>query len=206
MKPLIVFGCGGHGRVVVDAARAMGRLPFLVVDDNPASDSIEHVRVVRNASLDWSTLPDFDFVIAIGNNAIRAAKCCELEGRRGTPVTIRHPQTTIAESASIKAGSVVFAGVVVNPGARIGRNAILNTSCSIDHDCVLGEQVHVCPGVRLAGGVQVNEGVMIGTGAVVIPGVTIGAWSVVGAGSVVVRDVPERCVLFGNPARIIRRL
>ncbi len=66
----------------------MGCLPFLVVDNNPTSDCIERVRLVRNTSLDWATLPDFDFVIAIGNNAIRAAKWCEVEGRQSIAVTV----------------------------------------------------------------------------------------------------------------------
>jgi len=44
----------------------------------------------------------------------------------------------------------------------------------------------------------------IGCGATVL-GASIGAGAVVGAGSVVVSDVPERVVVAGNPARIIRK-
>lgn len=34
------------------------------------------------------------------------------------------------------------------------------------------------------------------------PGVTIGENSCIGAGSVVTRDIPPRCVAYGNPARV----
>ena len=44
----------------------------------------------------------------------------------------------------------------------------------------------------------------IGAGATIMPGVTIGAGAVVGAGSVVTKDVPDRMIVAGNPARIIR--
>lgn len=44
----------------------------------------------------------------------------------------------------------------------------------------------------------------IGCGATVI-GATIGAGAVVGAGSVVTRDVPDRVVVAGNPARVIKK-
>ncbi|MBQ2069960.1 MAG: sugar O-acetyltransferase, partial [Bacilli bacterium] len=40
----------------------------------------------------------------------------------------------------------------------------------------------------------------------ILPGVTIGNKAVIGAGSVVTKDVPESCVVAGNPARIIRYL
>lgn len=46
----------------------------------------------------------------------------------------------------------------------------------------------------------------LGGGVIVCPGVTIGADAVVGAGSVVVRDVPPRVLVAGNPARAIRTL
>ncbi|MBI9080378.1 MAG: N-acetyltransferase [Pseudodesulfovibrio sp.] len=46
----------------------------------------------------------------------------------------------------------------------------------------------------------------IGSGAVILPGVTIGAEAMVGAGAVVVHDVPEKAVVVGNPARIIKYL
>lgn len=44
----------------------------------------------------------------------------------------------------------------------------------------------------------------IGCGATVI-GASVGAGAVVGAGSVVTRDVPDRAVVAGNPARVIRK-
>lgn len=40
----------------------------------------------------------------------------------------------------------------------------------------------------------------------IIPGVKIGNNVVVGAGAVVTKDVPDNCVVVGNPARILKRL
>lgn len=54
--------------------------------------------------------------------------------------------------------------------------------------------------------VVIGKDCWIGGAAILLPGVTIGDGSTVGAGAVVTKDVPSRCVVAGNPARIIRYL
>ncbi|KAH7139639.1 galactoside O-acetyltransferase [Dactylonectria estremocensis] len=54
--------------------------------------------------------------------------------------------------------------------------------------------------------IVVGEDCWFGGNCIVLPGVTIGRGVTVGAGSVVTKDVPDRVVVAGNPARIIRRL
>src|SRR5437867_4240107 len=44
----------------------------------------------------------------------------------------------------------------------------------------------------------------IGTGAIILPGITVGEEAVVGAGAIVTKDVADRTVVAGNPARVIR--
>lgn len=47
----------------------------------------------------------------------------------------------------------------------------------------------------------------IGMNSTILPGVILGDETVVGAGSVVTKSFPEgRCVIVGNPARILKRL
>src|SRR5206468_11056790 len=81
----------------------------------------------------------------------------------------------------------------------------MNRSASIAHDDVIDDYASIGPGVVLAGSVVVGSGAFLGAGAVCAPEISIGANAVVGAGAVVVRDVPARCVVAGNPARVIRQ-
>jgi UDP-2-acetamido-3-amino-2,3-dideoxy-glucuronate N-acetyltransferase len=50
----------------------------------------------------------------------------------------------------------------------------------------------------------VRRGASIGANATILPGLVLGERCFVGAGSVVTADVPDRAVVVGNPAKIIR--
>jgi acetyltransferase-like isoleucine patch superfamily enzyme len=51
---------------------------------------------------------------------------------------------------------------------------------------------------------RIGQRCFIGARSLIMPGVTIGDGSVVAAGSVVIKDVPARSIVAGNPARVIR--
>jgi acetyltransferase-like isoleucine patch superfamily enzyme len=52
--------------------------------------------------------------------------------------------------------------------------------------------------------VSIGDGTWLGAGTVILPGASIGRNVVVAAGSVVRGTVPDRCVVAGVPARIVR--
>lgn len=51
---------------------------------------------------------------------------------------------------------------------------------------------------------RIGRRCFIGARSMIMPGVSVGDGSIVAAGSVVTKDVPPRCIVAGNPARIIR--
>ena len=53
---------------------------------------------------------------------------------------------------------------------------------------------------------RVKRGASIGTSSTILCGITIGRDAIVGAGSVVTKDVADRTIVAGNPARVIRKL
>jgi UDP-2-acetamido-3-amino-2,3-dideoxy-glucuronate N-acetyltransferase len=50
----------------------------------------------------------------------------------------------------------------------------------------------------------VRRGASIGANATILPGLTLGEQCLVGAGSVVTASVPDRAVVVGNPAKLVR--
>lgn len=54
--------------------------------------------------------------------------------------------------------------------------------------------------------VTIKQGAYIGTGAILLPGVSVGRESVVGAGAVVTKNIPDKTVAVGVPAKSIKKL
>lgn len=56
------------------------------------------------------------------------------------------------------------------------------------------------------GKVTIGNNVFIGMNSVILKGVTIGNNVIIGAGSLVNKDIPDNCVVAGNPAKVIMSL
>ena len=54
--------------------------------------------------------------------------------------------------------------------------------------------------------VVLKKNCRIGTHSVVLPGVTVGENTVVGAMSLVNKDLPAKCIAFGVPAKVVKKL
>jgi len=61
-------------------------------------------------------------------------------------------------------------------------------------------------GDSFLGPVTLCDGCWIGIGAVILPGVTVGRNAVVAANAVVTSDVPDRTVVGGIPAKVIKQI
>ena len=100
-------------------------------------------------------------------------------------IDLLHPELIkIEDNVTISSNSMIFAHV--NPSA----NEFLKK--------------HGYP--RTIKPVIIKKGAVISVGCIIIAGVTIGENSIVGAGSVVAQDVPDYCVVVGNPARIVKKI
>jgi len=206
----LLYGASGHASVVADALRLEGRFSIIgcVDDRDPQPRSTPAGTVLGSGE----ALPALrqqgitHILIAIGDNVVRLGLAQRALALGFELATAIHPRATVAQSATIGAGSVLMAGSVVNPGASIGSNCIINTCSCVDHDCELGEGVHICPGAHLAGHVQVGAGTMIGVGAAVRDQVRIGKGCIIGAGAAVVCDIPDYSVAVGVPARVVRQV
>ena len=197
-SPLIIFGSGGHAKVVIATARACGLEVTAAYDDNPERVGSAVLGVPIRGTIADGRNTGSPALIAIGSNRAREQIAAT---HVGPWVSLVHPRSTVHDSVTIGEGTVVFAGSIVQPDTRLGSHAILNTGCTVDHDCELGDFVHIGPGTNLCGGVTIGSGTLIGVGSAIIPRVSVGDWGVIGAGAAVTSDVAAGARVLGVPAR-----
>ena len=201
--PLVIYGTGGHGEVVADAADAAGLALLGFLDDDPDAESPVGLpgRATRPLDADDPRLDHAAFIVAIGDNAARLRIHRRLADAGRTLVNVVHPAAVVSGRATLGRGVFVGAHAVVQARAVVGDAGMVNTAAVVEHHCRLGEAAHVAPGAVLGGNVRVGELTLLGLGSRVLPGVAVGERCVVGAGAVVTRDVAAGVTVVGNPAR-----
>lgn len=198
--PLVVFGAGGHGKVVADILLASGLAVTGFLDDGRAPDTtVLGLPVLGPAA--WLASNRARVALGVGDNRARAAVAEACEAAGATLVTAIHPRAVVSPSARVDIGAVVMALAVVNPDAVVARGAIVNTAAVIEHDCVVGAFAHVSPNAAMAGNSRLGTFAHLGIGAAMLPGTSVGDGTIVGGGALVSRDLPGAVVARGVPAR-----
>ena len=142
---IYLYGCGGHGKVILDILHQQGRTVTAIVDDNPPPgiSQIHGVPVYLGKQILAKIEPNSSqWIVAIGNNCIRQQIAAKLETQGYTFTTAIHPSAQIALGVDIAPGTVVMANAVVNIDTKIGHHVIVNTGATIDHDCQISDYCH----------------------------------------------------------------
>jgi len=178
------------------------------LDDNPSThgQTLCGVKVLGSLALACE-LADCHFVNGIGSPANYMHKEAII-ARTNVPLarfaTLVHPSATVAKSAQVGRGTVIFENVTITSNVRIGNHVIVLPNSVISHDVVIDDYTCITGGVCIAGGTRVGRHCYLGANSSLINNITIGDFSLIGMGSVVLKGVAENSVVVGNPARFLR--
>jgi len=138
----------------------------------------------------------------IGENTKIWAFCNILEGAKiGSNCNICdgcfiENKVIIGNNVTIKCGVYLWDGITVEDDVFIGPNATF-----ANDKYPRSKNTDFTPSKNL-----LRKGCSIGANATVLPGITIGEGAMVGAGAVIVRDVPDFALVYGNPAKVMGKV
>jgi len=130
-------------------------------------------------------------------------------------------QACVRERCSIGDDVVIGRGSLGENDTTVGALTKIQAHAYITAYSLLEDNVFIAPCVittndnfmgrtekrhELIKGPTIRRGARVGGGAVLLPGIEIGEEAFIGAGAVVIRDVPARALMVGNPARQLREV
>jgi hypothetical protein len=203
---IVLFAVGSPG--VVDVEESVRRAGLFIAaavrNDAGAVRLLDTAPVIDVAHLPPDLL-DVPFLVPLFGPANRqkAAREAFALGFRMAAVLI---DPSVPVPASLRAGQGVYinSGCSLGAATTLGEFVYVNRGASIGHHGEIESFASIGPGAVIAGSVRVGRGAFIGAGAVVLPEMTVGANAIVAAGAVVTKPVPDRCLVIGSPARVVR--
>ena len=135
-------------------------------------------------------------------------------------IPVVHESAFVHPQAAVTGNVIIGKDCYIGPGAALRGDwggIVLEDGCNVQENCT----IHMFPGITVvleAGahighgavvhGARIGRNVLIGMNAVVMDRVMVGAGSIVGALTFVPEgmEIPERKVVVGNPARIVKEV
>jgi sugar O-acyltransferase (sialic acid O-acetyltransferase NeuD family) len=203
---LVVAAAGGFGREVLAYARDAGfevRGILHDLDSYPGSlDGHPELQELLLGRIEDYVPRDGDLVaVGLGDVMPRRTVTQALAARGARFATVVHPLAWVAPSARLGDGAIVAPFACVGPDAHVGDHVILNTYAQVGHDAQAGDFSVLSPYSTLLGHARLGHSGFLGAHAVVSPRKAVGDHSSVAAGSVVTRNVGDRSLAAGNPAK-----
>lgn len=214
MKELYIIGAGGFGREIAWLVERINEKEPTwdlkgFIDDNQSiwGEFMDSYKVIGGCDILRNITHDVWVLCAVGSSKTRKRIIDGLGNFEYIHyATVIDPSVQMSKRVQIGEGTMICAGNIITVDVIIGKHNIINLDCTIGHDAVLGDFVTLYPSVNVSGCSTIGDQTELGTGMQTIQGMKVGTQTIVGAGAVVIRDIPDRCVAVGSPAKVIKYL
>lgn len=207
-----IFGASGFGREVLPLVRPLleHNDAIYFIDTELQPELVNGVNVISYSDFLSIESGIKLATIAIANADIRKRIESELLRDQVTLLNVVADNVIIMDDVSLGDGAILCPFVTLTSNINIGRSFHANIYSYVAHDCTIGNYVTFAPSVKCNGNVVIEDHVYIGTGAMIKQGtpdkpIVIGEGAVIGMGAVVTKSVKAGDVVFGCPAKSIKR-
>lgn len=203
-----IYGAGGQGRELLVLAQIINSSSsrwddIFFIDDSKEPDIICNKQVLSFKSIiEKYGCDDLEIVIAVGEPSRRCILREKVKDTGYKLTSLVHPSVIIPEGTNIGEGTVICCNCFVSCNVTIGDNVLIQPLASIAHDSFIGSDTVISTFVCIAGGCTIGNETYIGMNVPVREKVVIGNQSIIGMGSVVTKDIPDKVIAYGYPARV----
>lgn len=207
-----IFGASGFGREVLPLVRGkVGDNDVIYfVDLTRGDDKINNIDVITYDDFLNIKAEKKKAVIAIADGKIRRkiAQALVVDGIEN--ISVVADNVVFMDDVSIGPGAILSPFVTLTSNIKIGMAFHANIYSYVAHDCIIGNYVTFAPSVKCNGNVVIEDNVYVGTGAMIKQGtserpIIIGEGAIVGMGAVVTKSVKAGDMVFGCPAKSMKR-
>lgn len=210
MGEIYILGVGRNTIVTIDLAETCGYKVaglYHYLDDRTGEDYFGHKIIGCNEELFGQDLTGKNFVVSVGENAIRAEIFQRLRERGANLVTLVHPTALVSKYSVLKDGVQVYAYALVDPNVVVEEDSVISSKTSLLHGSRIGKHCFVAPDAVVGANTVMEDYSFVGLNATLVSNKAgqIGKGAVVGASAVVTRPVSDDAVAVGVPAREVSR-
>ena len=205
----IIIGAGTYGEVYLNYLKEANYNIIGFLDDNQKlwGSKVGDVDVIGGVKeLNSLKSKGVEAVFCpLGNNHLRV-QFLSLANSLGfqTPSYI-HPSANISKNVKIGEGVYVLLGVNIMPDVMLEDFVMVSMGANIAHHSFLKKGTFISTGVNFGASITANEYTYVGIGATVMTGLkSLGRDCLIGAGAVVIKNVPNKAVVAGVPAKVLR--
>lgn len=207
-SPLILIGGGGHCKSLIGIAEKCG-FDILGIIDRPSEfgNKVLDYKVVGNDDEIEKFADKAVFHITVGfikNADLRIKLFDNVIKHNGKIATIISPNACVSKYSKIGEGTAIMNFANINADVAIGKNVIINNFANIEHDVTIGDHTHISTGAMINGDCNIGNRCFVGSQSVIANGIRICDDVIIGAGAVVVKDITQKGIYVGNPAKLIK--
>lgn len=206
----IIIGAGTYGEVYLTFLQEAGINIVGFLDDNLEiqGKTVRGIPVLGTTSK-LEMLKETHGVEAVycpmGNNRLRVeflSKAKEFGYK--TPNYI-HPSVILSPNIEIGNGIYILLGTTIMPYAVINDYTMISMGVRLAHHSVLEKGVFLSTGCNFGASITARKYAYCGISSTIMTGIhELGEDCLIGAGAVVIRDVEDRAVVAGIPAKVIK--
>lgn len=215
-KKVVIIGGEGNGGVVAscieDNRNRYGDTEWEVVGFiNDFETEVSGYPVIGKLEDLPRLLAETDYYFSWAIHLVgRSVKTMEMFNEANIPderlATVIHKSAFIGSQTEIGPGCMVMSGSYVGPMTKLGKCTFIMANCSIGHNVTTGPLCHCSVGTIMTGYSSMGICADMSIGSACLAYVKVGDYAMVGAKALATKDVPEREIHVGTPAKFLKMI